>query len=228
MKLPLIACLAALALPALAPAQALEDYDYENLEFRGIGLEFGAIWPASVERTVSFGVRSDLGFVGPRVRIVPAIRFWSSSLRDSEVDRLADQIIRICERQGTGGCPATLQLGEVKRSDLELSADAHYLFPTGYTVEPYLGGGASLHLLNGRGEFIDDTFVEDLLDTVSPGLNAVAGVNVPLGAGIEVVGEARFVLVSDVRYANLVIGGTWALPSPPAGIGRAPFTRAEP
>jgi hypothetical protein len=132
---------------------------------------------------------------------VPSIRYWSSSLRDSEVNRLADQIRRLCERQVNANCPA-FALGEIERSDLELGTDAHYLFPTGYTVEPYLGGGLSLHLLNGRGDAIDDTFVEDLLDTVAPGLNLVGGVNVPLGSALQLVGETRLVLVSDVRYAR--------------------------
>lgn len=228
MRLLLTAFLLALVLPARAPAQTLEDYDYENLEFRGLGLDGGGIWPARVEPTVVFGVRADLGYVGPRVRISPAIRYWSSSLRESEVERLADQILRICERQGTGGCPTSLTLGTVKRSDLELSADAHYLFPTGYSVEPYLGGGLGLHLLNGRGEFIDDTFVEDLLDTVSPALNLLGGVNVPLGRSLQLMTEARFVLVSDVQYASLVVGGTWALPSPPGNPWRAPLAPVVP
>jgi hypothetical protein len=227
-RILLTACLLALALPAPAPAQALEDYDYENLEFRGIGVDGGGIWPARVVPTAVIGVRADLGFVGPRVRISPAIRFWSSSLRESEVERLADQILRICDRQGTGGCPTGLTLGEVKRSDLELSTDAHYLIPTGYTIEPYLGGGLGLHLLNGRGESIDDTFVEDLLDTVSPALNLLGGVNVPLGRAVQLVTEARFVLVSDVQYASLVVGGTWALPSPPGNPWRAPLAPAVP
>ena len=79
---------------------------------------------------------------------------------------------------GRAAAPPRLDLGEVKRSDLELSADAHYLFDTGYTSSRTSAAASSLHLLNGRGEFIDDTFVEDLLDTVSPSLDLVGGVNV--------------------------------------------------
>lgn len=207
-----------------ASAQALEDYDYENLEFRGIGVDFGGVWPVTVEQTVSFGLRGDLGFVGPFVRIVPSIRFWSSSLRESEVDHLAEQIIRICERQVATSCPSSLDLGEVKLSDLELAADAHYLFDVGAPVQPYLGGGGGIHLLNGRGVFIDDTFIEDLLDTVTPSLNLVAGVNFPFGS-LQFVAEARYVLMSDVRYGTALLGGTWTLPSPP---GPTPATPAGP
>lgn len=215
----------AVLLVALAPGAALsqewEDYDYENLEFRGIGLDFGAVWPADVERTLSFGVRADMGFIGPRVRVAPAIRFWSSSLREGEVARLASQIRSLCERQAGAVCPP-FDLGRIERSDLELSTDAHYLFPTGYTVEPYLGAGLGLHLLNGRGESIDGTFVEDLLDSVSPALNLLGGIHIPLGPSVEMMTEARMVLVSDVRYASVIVGGTWILPSPPRNPFRGP------
>lgn len=220
MKRWIIALLLGALLPAAAAAQQWEDYDYENLEFRGLGLEAGAIWPASVEPTLTIGLRADLGFVGPQVRIVPSLRYWSSSLRDEEVDRLASQIRQLCERQAGAVCP-DFDLGAIDRSDLEISADAHYLFPTGYTIEPYLGAGLGLHLLNGSGEAISDTFVEDLLDSVDPALNFVGGVNVPLLAGLELVGEARAVLVSGVRSIGLVVGASWTLPAAATAAGAA-------
>jgi hypothetical protein len=208
-----LACLALLA-PVRAAAQTLADYDYANLQFRGLGGEFGWVVPTALEPAVSYGIRADMGFVGPRVRIVPAIRFWSSRLRASELQRLADQIVRICQRQGTTSCPATLNLGEVRRSDLELSTEAHYIVNPSPSLRLYGGGGLSLHLLNGRGEFIDGTFVEDLLDTVSPGLNLVVGSYVPLGK-VQLFGEARGILTSDIQYVNVAVGGSWTLPSPP-------------
>src|SRR5690606_32850733 len=148
----------------------LEDYDYENLQFRGVGLEVGYVLPWNIEPTLSFGIRGDMGFVGPHVRIAPAIRYWSSHLKEEEVERLATQFIDICDRRAPGNCPASLDLGEVRRSDLELSLDAHVIPEIGSALIPYGGGGLSLHLLNGGGESIDDTFVEDLLDTVAPGV----------------------------------------------------------
>lgn len=208
----------ALLLPAVASAQQWEDYDYENLEFRGIGVDVGYIWPSTIEPTAQAGLRADLGFIGPRVRVSPALRFWSSSLDEDEIARLGDQIRRLCERQAGSGCPS-FDLGDIRRSDLELSVDGQYLIPTGYTLEPYLGAGGSLHLLNGSGEAISGTFVEDLLDTLVPGLNLLAGVNLPVGA-LQLVAEARFVISTDIRSMGVLIGGTWALPSP----GSNPFT----
>lgn len=220
MKRWLLAVSLSLVASGAASAQTLEDYDYENLEFRGIGFDFGAVKPVRVAPTLVMGLRADMGLVGPNLRIAPAIRFWSSDLRDTELQRLSEQFILVCQRQAATTCPSSLDLGEIKMSDLELSTDAHYLFETGYTLQPYLGGGLGLHLLNGRGEFIDDTFVEDLLDTVTPSLNFVGGAGVPIGGSLQLIAEARYVLLSDLRYGMVALGGTWSLPSPP----RNPFS----
>jgi hypothetical protein len=205
-----------LVAPGSLFAQDLAQYDYEDLEFRGIGAEGGMVWPVRVEATNYFGARVDLGFIGPRVRISPAARFWSSRLVDEEVDRLAEQIILVCERQGNQMCPEELDLGEVRLSDLELAADAHFLILPGSAVAPFVGGGLALHLLNGRGDIVDGTFVEDLLDTVTPGLSAVAGLDLRLVSSLNLVTEARFVLANDVRYASVGFGAVWTLPTPDA------------
>lgn len=208
-----------LLLPGLLRAQNWEDYDYENLEFRGLGVEIGSVWPNRVEQTLGLGLRADLGFLGPNVRVIPSLSFWSSRLRQSEVDRFASQIIRVCERQPDALCPTRLDLGRVRLSDLILAADAHYLFVNPFEATPYVGAGVGIHLLNGQGEFIDDTFIEELLDAVSPALNLIGGVSVPLNPALELFGEARFVLVNDVRQATLNVGGIWRLtplsPPPP-------------
>ncbi len=197
-----------------AGAQGLADYDYEDLEFRGIGAEVGRIWPSQVEPTTSFGLRLDLGLIGPHVRIIPTARFWSSSLREGELENLANQIILVCERQPNAVCPETLNLGEIRLSDLELATDAHFLFFPESMISPYAGLSLGLHLLNGRGDFIDGTFVEDLLDAVAPGLGSVAGVTLGVGRTLQVGVEARYMLASDVRYGSVGISGAWFLPTP--------------
>lgn len=208
--------LSILLFPAVASAQTLEDYDYEDLRFRGMGVEVGYVIPWNIEPTISYGLRGDMGFAGPHVRIAPGIRYWSSHLRDEEVERLATQFIEICSRRAPGSCPASLDLGEVRRSDLELSVDAHIVPDLPTVLVPYGGGGISLHLLNGGGEAIDGTFVEDLLDTVAPGLNLLGGVQLDLGTVVQFSAEGRLVLTSDVQYGNVVLGGVWTFPSPPA------------
>src|SRR5437868_5245249 len=60
-----------------AEAQTLADYDYENLTFRGIGVDYGLIWPSKVDRTGAYSLRLDLGFLGPGVRVSPSVTYWS-------------------------------------------------------------------------------------------------------------------------------------------------------
>ncbi len=219
-----------LALPGAARAQGMADYDYENLVLSGVGAHVAQIFPSRSEPTLGLNVRVDLGLLGPNVRISPGLTFWSTRLRDSEVNRMERRIEDACDRAGSP-CPG-VDLGDVEISDFSLDVDAHYLWATDYAVEPYAGVGVSLHLLNGRGDFIDDTFVEELLDAIAPGFNLVGGLEFPVTESLRVLGEARGVLTGNVRYISLGVGGAWRFPAqlqrpvmqpspPPPG---APFT----
>lgn len=218
----------AIALTGARPvaAQVLAEYDYEDLSFRGIGIEVTRVAPGRIDRTAGIGIRADLGLMGPRIRVMPTARYWGSSLNDTEVARLASQIVLVCERQESATCPDTLDLGEVRFSDLELSIDGQFLLLGDQFVAPYLGASLSLHQLNGSGDFIDGTFVEDLLDSVVPGIAALAGTTLRFTESIATFVEARFMLASDVRYASVGIGALWTLPRPtPAAAGLSPVVR---
>src|SRR5690554_248060 len=90
-----LAALCLLAVPTAAAAQSLADYDYENLTFRGLGLEYGRIWPTKVEPTAAYTLKADLGFLGPSVRIAPSLSYWSSRINADELGRLADQLSQL-------------------------------------------------------------------------------------------------------------------------------------
>jgi len=210
-----LSLLFAVALPVGAAAQTLEDYDYENLSLRGIGVELGSVMPHGIDRTLSLGVRADLGELGPNLRIVPRASYWSSSLRRAEVAALREQILRLC-RDPQADC--LREFGEVALSELVLGVDAHYTFPD-YVGDPYLGAGVGVHFLNGGGELINGTFVEDGLDAVAPGIALVAGVELPLGSALRLFAEARGTLSSEVRTAGIHLGGTLTFaPHLPRGI----------
>jgi opacity protein-like surface antigen len=224
-----IAALLLLAAPAAARAQDMADYDYENLVLSGVGVHVSEIFPTRSEPALGLNVRVDLGLLGPNVRITPGLTFWSTRLRDSEVERMEDRIEASCDAGGAP-CPG-VELGEVEISDMSLDVDAHFLWATDYVVEPYAGAGISLHLLNGRGDFIDDTFVEELLDAIAPGFNLVGGLEFPVTGNLRVLAEARGVLTGNVRYVSVGVGGAWRFPPqlqrpvmppppPPAGGGR--------
>lgn len=200
---PLLAAALGLALASAAEAQARLPYDYRNLSFRGAGAEVGWIVPTRTESTVLVGARADLGWLGPAVRIVPRMTFWASEMDAGEVRRLADQLETVCDRQTD--CPA-FDLGEIRVSDLAIGLDGHYVWETALGIDTYAGVGGGLHLLNGSGEAIDDTFVEDLLDAIAPGVDLVVGAELPMGP-LRIFGEARGVLTSDTRYVGVSVGG---------------------
>jgi opacity protein-like surface antigen len=206
--------LIALALCAAKPAaaQTMADYDYENLTFRGIGFDYGHIWPTKVEATSAYSVRLDLGFLGPGVRISPSITYWSSQFRQTEVERLATQINRLPALVAQGATVTAADLGTIKWSDLTIGLDAHLLWTTPVGIFTYVGAGVALHALNGQGTFVDKTFVEDLLDSTAAGISLMGGVEYQPVPAFRAYGEARYTMVSDVRYPGLRLGGMLMLP----------------
>ena len=198
--------LACLCFAAPLQAQVLEDYDYENLAFRGLGLDYGRIWPNKVGSTGMYSARIDLGYLGPGVRIAPSVGFWSSQLRRSELERLVDQLNEL-------GADLTVdELGTVDWSDLYLNVDAHAVWTTRIGVLTYVGGGVGFHALNGQGRAIQDTFVEDLLDSITASLDLMAGLEVQPVSRFRIYTEARFTLMSDIRYGGIRVGGAFMLP----------------
>ena len=193
-------------------AQSLADYDYENLAFRGVGIDYGYIWPTRVAATPSYGVRMDLGFLGPGVRVAPSVTYWSSHLRPAELDRMASRINQLPALRNSNVTLTAADLGEIKWSDLSVAMDAHVLWTTPVGVFTYVGAGVALHLLNGQGSFIENTFVEDLLDSTSAGVAIMGGIEANVLPRLRAYGEARYTIVSDVRYPGLRLGASLMLP----------------
>jgi hypothetical protein len=189
-------------------AQELADFDYENLSFRGIGFEVGYLTsPSRVEPDPTFGVRFDLGYLGPGVRITPSITWWESRMERGEVRELEGRVNDLANRARPPGAePVSVDLGEVVWSDLVLGVDAHVVWSVPYGFLTYTGVGAAAHIQNGSGAAIDDTFVEDLLDSVAAGFNAHAGVEYPMNERLRLYGAARYELMGDLRYLELRVG----------------------
>lgn len=196
---------AASAVPA--GAQDLADFDYENLGFRGVGVDLGWILPSRVEPTVAFGGRMDLGYLGPGLRILPTVSYWSSRMEDSEVRELEVRLNELVDRQSPPGTPpADVDLGQIDWSDLTLGLDAHVVWSVPLGLLTVLGGGASAHIMNGEGEAVADTFIEDLLDTVTAGFNLHTGLEYPVNDSFRMYGTLRYELLGDLRYATIAFG----------------------
>ena len=63
-----------------------------------------------------------------------------------------------------------------------------------------------MHLRNGAGPTIDDTFVEDALDTVGAGANVTLGVEVAVTNRFHVTSDARAGVTSELLLWSLGVG----------------------
>jgi hypothetical protein len=179
----------------------LADYDYVNLEFRGIGLDLGYMWADKVINTPVYGVRVDLGYLGPGVRIIPSISYWRSEFTGEQLDILAERI------SGVAGVAILGEdLGTIRWSDLSLSLDGHFVWNTPARILTFVGAGFGLHALNGQGEAIQDTFVEDLLDSITASLAPLAGFEFEPVPRLRVYGEGRYTIMNAIQYLSARAG----------------------
>lgn len=210
-----LALLTVLALPATA--QDLADYDYDQLSFRGVGLYAGGIWPTRVESTASFGLRADFGYAGPGLRVSPHIGYWSSTMKAREVRQLSDRVEDLVLEQDPAAGPVNVDLGTIDWSDFVLGLDAHFVWAVPYDVLTYAGAGFSAHVTNGSGPGIDDTFVEDLIDSFAAGVNVHGGMEYLVSDRLRIFAEARYEIQADLRYPELRGGFSIYLSGPAEG-----------
>lgn len=208
---------AVLAVAGGAPlaAQDLADFDYEHLSFRGVGLEWGYMWPSRVEPTQSFDLRMDLGYLGPGLRIVPSLGYWSSEFKPGEVEELETRVAELVVSQT--GEPVTVDLGTIEWTDVKLGLDAHVVWRVPYDLLTFAGVGAAAHLLNGDGNAINGTFVEDLLDSVTAGFNLHAGLEYPFTDRVRGYGQGRYEVLGDLQYFQVRTGLQFMIGGPAPG-----------
>lgn len=200
------ASLIALSLSASpAAAQGISDLDYEDLTFRGAMLDVGRIFPNRVEGANSFGGRLDMGFLTQGVRATVSVNNWSSFLVREEVAGFEDRLEELVFEQT--GTVTTINLGDISWKDTSIHGDVHLLWRVPMGVLTYAGAGGSFHFLNGGGAAIEDTFIEDLLDSVRAGGNIHGGVEIPLSSRLRIVGEARYEVLESLRYLHIRLGG---------------------
>ena len=149
--------------PSEATGQDLADFDYENLSLRGFGFEWGYSYPSRVERTESYGLRIDLGYLGPGLRIVPSVTYWKAPFQAVEIEELEEQVASLVQAQSGGPAP-TVDLGTIEWSDVAVAVDAQVMWSIPFNFLSFVGLGVGVHVMNGSGVAINGTFIEDLLD----------------------------------------------------------------
>lgn len=194
-----------LALAPRASAQDVADIDYEHLSFRGFGLEVGHMWPDRLEDAMTYGIRFDMGYAGPGLRVLPSITYTSTELENDEVVEFADRIAQLVATQ-TGGPPPDLDLGTIEYTDIAVGLDAQIVWEVPLDLLTFGGMGVTAHFVDGDGPTIDGTFVENLLDSVEPGFNLHAGAEYPVTNAMRLYTVGRYEIMPDHRYFQVRVG----------------------
>jgi hypothetical protein len=210
---------AALALPAALAGQDIADIDYEHLSFRGFGIELGYVWPDRVDPAPTYGVRLDLGYAGPGLRVTPTLTYWRSHLEAAEIAEFEDRIADLVAEQNLGVRPV-LDLGTIRYSDLAIGLDTHVVWALPLNLLTFGGVGVTAHVIDGGGSVIDGTFIEDLLDSVEPGVNLHLGAEYPVTNRMRLYASGRYEVTPDLRYFNVRLG--WQLMTGPNAPGEGP------
>lgn len=205
MRVGLSLCAMLAVSAAAAAAQDVADIDYEYLSFRGFAVEVGYLWPDRVESTQSFGVRFDMGYAGPGLRVVPSITYWTSPMQAGEITDFTERVRDLVAEQNGGVRPA-LDLGTINYTDIALGLDAHVVWELPLDVLTFGGLGVTAHFIDGDGTVIQGTFVEDLLDSVEPGFNLHVGTEYPITDRMRLYTNGRYEVTPDLRYFQVRVG----------------------
>ncbi len=191
--------------PNGAKGQEPADFDYENLSLRGLGFEWGYSYPSRVEQTQSYGLRIDMGYLGPGLRIVPSVTYWKAPFQAAEIEELEARVAGLVQAQSGGAAPS-VDLGTIEWSDVAVALDAHVVWSIPLGFLSFGGLGIAAHVMNGDGAAINGTFVEDLLDSVAAGFNLHAGLEYPVSDRFRLNGQGRYEVLGDLQYFQMRFG----------------------
>ncbi len=190
--------------PGSVTAQSfLEQFSYEGLGFSGIGFDIGPVGSNRLTTEVSGGVRVDYGMIAPRVRVMFGANYFKGQLNQEEILEFERQLLQIVQ-DPTGD--ATVDVGEIRWSNLEATLDLQYVFPSGPRFLSYIGLGFGAHIRNGSGTAIENTFVEDALDTIAASADLSLGMEFALSDHFHFTTDIRGTLSSELIMASARAG----------------------
>jgi hypothetical protein len=187
----------------LAAQGVLNQFSYDNLRFSGIQLDAGPLGSSELTGAVVAGLRIDYGMIAPRVRVLLGLSYFRSQFDNEARTRFEQRIRQFVIDPANDD---TIRVGRISWSDLTADLDLQYVFPQGRGVTTYIGVGTSVHLRNGSGAAIKGTFVEDALDEVTAGFNAMIGAEFALSKSWRFTLDGRGVISSGLSTVSLRSG----------------------
>ena len=187
-----------------ATAQSfLEEFSYEGLGFSGIGFDIGPVGSNQLTTEVSGSVRVDWGMIAPRVRVMFGANYFKGELKQEKIEEFERQLLRIVQ-DSTGA--ATVDVGEITWANFEATFDLQYVFPSGPRFLTYIGLGIGVHVRNGSGMAIENTFVEDALDTIAASADLSLGLDFALSDNVNFTTDVRGSFSSELIMGSARVG----------------------
>ncbi len=199
-----------LLLPGSLAAQGLlEQFSYEGLRLSGIGFELGAIVSDRLTTEPTGALRIDYGYIAPKVRVLIGGSYFKGAFNSDEIARFEDQLRRVVIDPTLD---FVIDVGTISWANFEGSLDLQYVFSPAARVIPYVGLGLGVHMRDADGTAIEDTFVEDALDTIAAGVTVSLGAEFVLSPAVRFTADVRGELTSELRTASLRGGFAYRVP----------------
>ena len=165
------------------------------------------------------GVRLDFGRIAPKVRLLLGLSYFRSDFDSEALSRFEARLDSFVNP----GTPDSVAVGQIRLGDIVGDVDFQLMFPQGSGITAYVGTGVSIHVRNGSGDLINQTFVEDALDVVTAGLNGTIGFEFNLSPTWRFTLDGRGVLSSGLSTASLRTGIMYRLKAGrPQGAAKKP------
>ena len=162
----------------------------------------GPVSPSTIVSTSSYGVQADYGQIAPHLRVGFSASFWSSHFQDKTVRRFITQL-----EESLSNPDDSIKFDRVTVSTISIEADLRYTPAAARAaVQPYIGGGLGLHIVNAESKLIRGTFVESALDNIGAGLSAIAGVGILPTHWVSLGVEARYTVLGTIRFGTVRAG----------------------
>jgi len=210
-----MAALSVMGTPRRSVAQGvLSEFSYDNLRLSGIQVDVGSLGSRDLRGTLTGGLRVDVGYRAPHVRMLLGVSYARSQFTQRAVARFNRQLLALVTDPDSN---ATIDVGRISLGDLTTDLDLQYVFNDGRPFTAALGLGVGVHFRNGSGRAINGTFVDDALDGIAPALNGTFALGMDLTRAWRFTGEVRGMLLSNFSTASGRVGFMFRLPG-----GRAP------
>jgi opacity protein-like surface antigen len=152
-----------------------------EIAFTGIGGHLDYVDPENVDAVLGFGGLVDLGMVTPEIGLEGNVDFWSKSYDFG----VASASLRVISIGATG---------------------KYYFAAKDVPLRPFAGAGLAVHLAHGSVDYPADyfsyagyTLVDTSSDDTKIGIDICGGTLYGLNEKLDLLGELRYRLVSDVN-----------------------------